>query len=127
MEVLPREIPFQEKMTDAYFCYYSSYAPSIIENLPGAPLKVPMVSPKIKFNNIDENLVAADLAIKLEGVINRPKKDIIEAFLAARKTFHKAREQWVKEGQKILTQPEKKMKILLHITVDQSFIREASN
>jgi len=113
LEVLPREIPFQEKMTDGYFCYYSSYAPSIIENLPGAKLLVPMVSPKIKFNNIDENQVAADLAIKLEGVLHRPRKEIMKAFLAARKTFHKAREQWRKEGLKILTQPEKKMKILL--------------
>lgn len=113
MEVLPREIPFQEKMTDGYFCYYSSYAPSIIENLPGAKLKVPMVSPKIKFNNIDDKGVAADLAIKLEGVIHRPRKEIMEAFLAARKTFHKAREQWRQEGLKILAQPEKKMKILL--------------
>lgn len=110
---LPDEALFREKMTDAYFCYYSAYASAIIDNLPAHPFKVPIVSPKIKFNNISDQKAAQDLAAQLEPVLNRPALEIEQAFIKARQAFYASQKKWKQAGADILNQSAGKKKILL--------------
>ncbi|MCG8687524.1 MAG: acyl-CoA dehydratase activase, partial [Desulfobacterales bacterium] len=110
---LPAEELFREKMTDAYFCYYSSYAPSIIDNLPAHPMNVPVVAPKLKFNNVSDEDAARTLAEQLAPVTGLSKEKIIEAFVGARQKFYAAQEKWKEDGSRIIGQSKEKMKILL--------------
>ncbi|MCP4023698.1 MAG: hypothetical protein GY729_17770, partial [Desulfobacteraceae bacterium] len=113
LETLPRELPFMEKMTDAYFCYYASYAPTIIDNLPAHDLKVPLISPKIKFNNRDNETVANDLAHALSTSVNISEHKIAAAFLQAKNRFEEQKQCFRALGQKILAKNDGKPRILL--------------
>jgi predicted CoA-substrate-specific enzyme activase len=110
---LSSEEPFMEKMTDAYFCYYSSYAPTIIDNLPSYKFKIPIVSPKMKFNNIQDETIASDLANQISEVLPISEQDIIKAFLSAKSNFDQKKRRFVEQGHKILAKSKDKIKILL--------------
>jgi len=112
-EKLPREALFSEKMTDAYFCYYSSYAPDIIDNLPSFEFKMPIVSPKIKLNNIDDIQVAKNLALQLESVLKRPSLEIENAFVLARQSFYDARKNFRSIGKDLIEASKDRLKIML--------------
>ncbi|MCP3871717.1 MAG: hypothetical protein GY699_00970 [Desulfobacteraceae bacterium] len=113
VEKLSDEMPFTEKMTDAYFCYYSSYAPAIIDNLPSYNFKVPIVSPKIKFNNINDETIANNLAKSLTKDILVSEEKIRSAFLQANANFNQKKKYLIEYGNKILSKADGKQKILL--------------
>lgn len=102
VEKRSREECFSEKSTDAYFCYYSAYAPDIINNLPAFDFDIPMVSPKLKLNNQPDPVVANELARQLTDIINRPVHQIEEAYMQARNRFYHSQKVWQETGQKIL-------------------------
>jgi predicted nucleotide-binding protein (sugar kinase/HSP70/actin superfamily) len=113
VEKLPKEALFMEKMTDSYFCYYSSYAPAIIDNLPAFNFKTPIVSPKIKFNNISDNQMAKDLAASITSVLPCSSQEIEDTFILSRQAFYDACRNWKQKGKERLETSKDKMKILL--------------
>ncbi|MCG8619388.1 MAG: acyl-CoA dehydratase activase [Desulfobacterales bacterium] len=115
---LEREESFREKSTDAYFCYYSSYAATIIDNLAGQDFGGKLLLPKIKFNNTPVETVASRLAEDLTGPFGISNLDIekakIEAaFIKARNTYLDQRKRWAQAGNEIIHADKKKIKILL--------------
>ncbi len=110
---LDKEEPFAEKLTDAYFCYYSSYAATIINNLPDLDFGGKLLSPRIKFNNIPAAKIAGDLADYFSERLNLPRERIAAAFIQARRHFQAKQQTWAAVGEKILATEKDRMKILL--------------
>lgn len=110
---LEKEELFAEKLTDSYFCYYSSYAATIIDNLPGQDFQRKLLSPKIKFNNIPEAETAARIANYFVDIFNRPREVIADAFIKARGRFTAKRAAWADAGRKTLSIGGDKIKFLL--------------
>ncbi len=85
------EEKYYDKSTDAYFCYYSEYAPVIISNLTTIDFKGRIISPLIKFNNRSFEIIADDLAESLEKYLNIEKAIIKEKFIDSLNTFNEKR------------------------------------
>ena len=113
LEALPEEEHFLKKDRDCYFCYYSEYAPTIVDNLVTLNLKNILVSPKIKLNNQTVETVAQDIAQSLEGRISAPKTAVIEAFLSAYRSDLKRKVLWRETGTRLLNSGKDRIKILL--------------
>ncbi|MEH0020433.1 MAG: acyl-CoA dehydratase activase [Desulfobacter sp.] len=108
-----REELFREKQTDAYFCYYSSYAATIIDNLAGRDWDGKLLLPKIRFNNTPAREVARQLAQDLAGPLDIAADRIEEAFILARNAFLEKKTAWTDAGREILGKDKNKIKILL--------------
>lgn len=110
---LKDEEPFRNKYTDSYFCYYSSYAATIINNLPGYDYSQKLLLPKIKFNNRPEIVVANEIAVYFKDILNMDTGTIVDAFIEARNVFLEKQAQWILKGDDILSSKNDKLKILL--------------
>ena len=113
LETLPEEEHFLKKDRDCYFCYYSGYAPTIVDNLVALDLKNILVSPKIKLNNQPVEKVARKIARALQGRVAAPETDIIEAFLRAYRSDLERKAHWREAGTRILNSGKDQIKILL--------------
>ncbi|MBN2547101.1 MAG: hypothetical protein JXB50_14965 [Spirochaetes bacterium] len=109
---LEMEEKYTEKITDSYFCYYSEYAPSIINNIPALDLTEKLISPKIKFNNRSINIIAEELALYLEKKMPLKKVKVMEVFKNAWMDFNGKKTEWKNIGKKIVSD-KKKPKIIL--------------
>ena len=112
LDDFPKEEKFIDKIRDGYFCYYSEYMPTIIDNLTGIDLKDRLLSPKIKFNNRSDALISEELAEFLEEKLSLDKERIQNTFLTSLKDFRKKQELWSQKGQHILEEDRDKIKIL---------------
>ncbi|VVS93160.1 acyl-CoA dehydratase activase [Desulfoluna spongiiphila] len=113
LETLPMEQPFGEKSTDSYFCYYSSYAATIINNLPGMDFGGRLLHPTVRMNNVADEIVGERLAADLAPILDLPEEAIVHAFIDAKKAFSAMKKVWVAEGSKRLANRGPKPKILL--------------
>ncbi|HOY08535.1 MAG TPA: acyl-CoA dehydratase activase [Candidatus Omnitrophota bacterium] len=113
LDSLPEEEHFLKKNRDSYFCYYSEYAPTIVNNLVTLDIKDILVSPKIKLNNQPVEKVAEDIAQSLAGHIPLPQADIVESFLTAYRADMKRKAQWRETGTRRLASGKDRIKILL--------------
>ncbi|MCP4161509.1 MAG: hypothetical protein GY760_15665 [Deltaproteobacteria bacterium] len=106
---------YVDKLTDSYFCYYSAYTATIIDNLPGFNIKEKFISPKIKFNNLSDETVADNLAKDLNKTLKVDTEVIKTAFIESLSRFRERKKMWIDEGSKILSSDNEKdkMKILL--------------
>ena len=110
---LPMEEAFGTKATDSYFCYYSSYAATIINNLPGMDFKGNLLHPTMRMNNVSDEIIGERLADDLADVLSLTKEAIVHAFIDAKKAFAAKTRAWVAQGKKRLAAPGNKPKILL--------------
>ena len=110
---LAKEESFAEKMTDSYFCYYSSYAATIIDNLPDHDFRGKLLMPKIKFSNIPEADIAASMADYFHDILKQPRETIATAFIQARRIFQEKKKTWADAGRGILSVEKDRIKILL--------------
>lgn len=110
---LEQEELFQDKDTDSYFCYYSSYAATIINNLPGYDYSEKLLLPKIKFNNRSEDVVATGIADYFSDILQLDSKIIADAFMQSRRDFFKKKSRWAQKGSEVLASENGKLKILL--------------
>ena len=113
LKTLPMEEPFGTKTTDSYFCYYSSYAATIINNLPGIDFNGRLLHPTIRMNNVTDEVIGERLAADLAEALELPEEAIVHAFIDAKKTFAEKTKTWVTQGEKQLATPSNKPKILL--------------
>ncbi len=113
LDALPAEEHFLKKNRDCYFCFYSEYAPTIMNNLVTLDIKDILVSPKIKINNRPQEDVARDIARSLAGHIPNPEPDMINAFLKASENDEKRKNRWREAGTRILNSGGDRIKILL--------------
>ncbi|MFA6011385.1 MAG: acyl-CoA dehydratase activase [Desulfobacteraceae bacterium] len=113
---LETEELYRDKMTDSYFCYYSSYAATIIDNLPGYDFKDKLLSPRIKFNNRPDSAVAMELADYLKDILHLDKKIIEEAFVLSRREYLARKTRWAEKGSVLIEQDNEdngRLKLLL--------------
>lgn len=110
---LPSEPLFREKSLDAYLCYYSACAGTLINHLPNLDLGGRLLTPAIRFNHRSDGQVADDLALSLSGVLDLAPDRIAAAFMAAKQGFDSRRAAWREEGRKRLSRHPERMKILL--------------
>ena len=110
---LDTEELYRDKMTDSYFCYYSAYAATIIDNLPGYNFKDKLLTPKIKFNNRPHTAVAKDLADYFKGILPADSETIEQAFILSRKAFLEKKARWAEKGRSVIEQNKTKLKLLL--------------
>ncbi|WP_300667053.1 acyl-CoA dehydratase activase [Desulfoluna sp.] len=113
LETLPMEEAFGTKATDSYFCYYSSYAATIINNLPGMNFGGRLLHPTMRMNNVADEIIGERLAADLAQALDRPEEAVVHAFIDARQAFMKMKNAWVAEGTKQLATQGKKPKVLL--------------
>ncbi|BCS98342.1 2-hydroxyglutaryl-CoA dehydratase [Desulfoluna limicola] len=113
LERLPMEEAFGAKATDSYFCYYSSYAATIINNLPGMEFGGRLLHPTIRMNNVADEIIGERLAADLAEVLEVSEEAIVHAFVDAKKAFTEKTKNWVSEGTKQLSEAGEKPKILL--------------
>jgi len=113
MDKLEYEEKYLDKIGDAYFCYYSQYASTVVDNLTILDLKNKLISPKIKFNNRPLDKISEDLAVYLSEMLNIDKEKLKKAFLLSYDNFINKKRKWIKEGSKILTDNGDKIKIML--------------
>lgn len=104
---------YRDKMTDSYFCYYSSYAATIINNLPGYDFTGKLLMPKIKFNNRSETLITKDMADYFQPILGLDGQVIEQAFVQARRAYLEKKKQWAQKGGVLLGQGGERLKILL--------------
>lgn len=113
LDDLPEEENFMAKNRDCYFCYYSAYAATIIDNLLTLDLSGKMISPKIKFNNRSLESVAEQVAESLQEISSVDKAKMIEVFMSVHQERQARKKQWEKKGQSIIETDPDKIKILL--------------
>jgi predicted nucleotide-binding protein (sugar kinase/HSP70/actin superfamily) len=108
-----KEEKFIDKINDSYFCYYSQYAGTLVNNLPNLNIQEKLLSPKIKLNNRALELVADELGTYLEEKLQITSSEIANAFIEAQNEFLKQKDQWKKAGQETISNNKSKIKILL--------------
>ena len=108
-------ITFLEKRNDACFCYYSSYAATIVDHLTAIDVSDRLLAPMIRMNRRPIETVAHEVAEYLGPRIDIPVKQIATAFREALQQYREATERWHEHGEKLLGPPQKhdKPKILL--------------
>lgn len=106
------EEKYLDKFTDSYFCYYSQYAPVIIDKLTTFNLKDKLITPKIKFNNTKIESVSLILADLLSDKLGVSKESVTEQFLLAYANWNNNKLQWKNNGDEILNKTGKKIMFL---------------
>lgn len=109
---LEAEEQYFNKVNDAYFCYYSEYAPTIVNNLTTINLKGKLISPLIKFNNTPIETVAKKFAGSIADRIDQSIDTIYEAFLKAYSHYIERKTNWLSVGKKVFLE-DKKMKVMV--------------
>jgi predicted CoA-substrate-specific enzyme activase len=110
---LDKEELFRQKDTDSYFCYYSSYAGSIINFLPGFDFKNKILHPKLRLNNTTDEAVGNMLSDSISEILSVKKEDIVKAYIESRLEFMDKKKNFVKQGKSVLNKKTDKPKILL--------------
>lgn len=113
VEKLPEEEKFMDKSGDAYFCYYSEYAPTIVGNLWTLDFGDKLLSPRIKFNNRPIEKTAGEISDYLSEKLSLDKQTIADAFMESYREFQDKRKEWALEGAKLLSQNEDRIKLLM--------------
>ena len=86
---------FKKKTTDAFFCYYSQYLPSIMSKLTAVDVESRLISPLILFNSQSEEEIAAALSASLrEHFPEIEEGDVQKAFRASYALFTRAKADW---------------------------------
>lgn len=107
------EEKFIDKISDAYYCYYSQYASTIVDNLPTLDTAGKILSPKIKFNYKTVEEVADDFADELCGILNVSREAVVEVFIKCAERFEAGNESWRNKGREILSEVKDKPTLLL--------------
>jgi predicted nucleotide-binding protein (sugar kinase/HSP70/actin superfamily) len=110
---LEKEELFRQKDTDSYFCYYSSYAGSILNFLPGFDFKNKILHPKLRLNNTTDEAVGNMLADSISEILSVKREDIVKAYIESRLEFMDKKKNFVKQGKSVLNKKTDKPKILL--------------
>ncbi len=81
----------REKISDAYYCYYSQYLPTIVSKLTGLEVEKKLISPKISFNqkSLEEISLELHRAIRNKIPIEMERSNTKEAFQEAYQLYHK--------------------------------------
>jgi len=90
------EYLYKKKTQDAYFCYYSQYLPTIVENLTTLATKDKMISPLLSFINPEAVQksganIAEELCARFSDIT---REEVENAFQAAYTAFTEARLEW---------------------------------
>jgi len=103
-----------EKKSDAYFCYYSEYAPTIINYLTTLDLQDKLISPEISFNNTSIFDVAENIANSLieKNLYVNKKETLINNFVITYEDFKNKNKLWKNENEKILLEKSNNFKIV---------------
>ena len=104
---------FREKVRDSYFCYYSSYAPSIVYNVLKEDDREKIVAPNLYFDDSSPEELADIIASSLEELLSEDKKYLSDQFLKSLDYFRLCQMQWKMEGEKVIESNKDKMKIML--------------
>jgi len=104
---------FRQKVTDAYFCFYSSYAGTIMDNLLKQDFNNKLLQPRIKLNNVTLQAAAEKLGKDLSPLLRVPDDVIANAFIHARQSFMDKKKNWAQIGQQRLAVRAVRGKILL--------------
>ncbi len=104
---------FLQKDRDNYLCYYSEYAPTLVNNLNTLDLKHKLISPKIRFHNCPIENAAESIARSLENILSATKQSIKEAFISSYARHQERDRQWQKQGEQMLQTGQDAIKILL--------------
>jgi len=92
---------FRKKTTDAYFCYYSQYLPTIIKKLTSLDPGDRLISPLISFNRKAPPEIAEDIYREMDQRLPRMDREKVkDAFLSAYRDFSSARIKWRKIAEK---------------------------
>jgi predicted CoA-substrate-specific enzyme activase len=100
---------YRKKTSDAYYCYYSQYLPTIVNKLTSMDVEQKLIAPQISFNRMNMDAVAADIhraiedKIPIELDLSGTKKAFLEsyrAFLRARREYEKIYDQTVTPSEK---------------------------
>ncbi|OHD18254.1 MAG: hypothetical protein A2Z98_09130 [Spirochaetes bacterium GWB1_27_13] len=103
---------FYDKIRDSYYCYYSEYAATIVNNFHSLDIKQKLISPMLKFNINDKSLIAEEIANSTQKITNFDKEDIKRIFLECFDVFRSKKQLWQDEGKKIIEQNPDKIKIM---------------
>ncbi|MBN2659338.1 MAG: hypothetical protein JXR86_19945 [Spirochaetales bacterium] len=104
---------FREKARDSYFCYYSSYAPSIIRNVFDSEAGEKIIAPNLYMDEQSPEELGAVVAASLAVQLGEEESVLAAQFAGSLNTFRENQEQWKKEGRKVLDSGENEMKIML--------------
>jgi predicted CoA-substrate-specific enzyme activase len=87
---------FKKKTTDAFFCYYSQYLPSIMSKLTAVDVESRLISPLILFNSQTEEEITESLHAALHGQFPRVGlEQVREAFTENFGRFSAAKADWL--------------------------------
>jgi predicted CoA-substrate-specific enzyme activase len=104
------ELLFRKKTSDAYFCYYSQYLPTIVNKLTSMEVESKLIAPQISLNRMNTEVVAAEIhraiteKIPIDLGISETKKAFHEAYrayLRAGKKLEKTYENSVTSSEKL--------------------------
>jgi len=104
---------YREKIRDSYFCYYSSYAPSIVFNVLNETDRRKIIAPNLYLDEKSPEELAETICESLAGLIGEDEGVIRERFTSSLKNFREKQQLWKEEGLLQLLSDEKKIKIML--------------
>ncbi|HOV15394.1 MAG TPA: acyl-CoA dehydratase activase, partial [Spirochaetota bacterium] len=103
------EEKFIDKYIDSYFCYYSQYAPVIVDKLTTLDLHDKLLSPKLKFNNVETEKVGDFFGEFLTEKLNLSRELIKDKFLQAYKNWDTNKTKWQNLGKSLIEKSGKKI------------------
>jgi len=107
------EKKFREKVRDSYYCYYSSYAPSIIFNVLDEEDREKIIAPNLYLDDNTPEELAAIIAASIGNLVNEDSQQISNQFVQSLSTYRDQQKIWKDEGRKIVESRQDKMKIML--------------
>lgn len=93
---------FIDKINDAYYCYYSEYAATIIDNLTALDVKDKLLSPKMKFNKSNAEDISKELIELTSNISDIDGAKLTEIFKESYVKFLKNKNEFKKTGENIL-------------------------
>jgi predicted CoA-substrate-specific enzyme activase len=101
------------KDRENYYCYYSQYGPTIMQNLLTYDLQKDVIAPALNLKNESAESLAKTLAVALERYIPLSQDQVQEHFIEAYNSFQERRLKWRALGHHILQSYTEQMKILI--------------
>jgi len=98
---------FIDKINDGYYCYYSEYAATIIDNLTALNIKDKLISPKMKFNKSNTNDISVELIDITSKITNIDSEKLREMFLDSYNKFLEDKKKFRRAGENILKNVDK--------------------